>query len=149
MQQVNFKRFTPQDVYVALRMETAPIGADFPHPVVAAVTSFFNLHFYFQLLKHTQRERQKRRIIIQDLTSPQGLISFSSLSSLTHSRQLIISLFPQIPQCTCNYHAHACLPPASCLEGGVSLSLSFSVYLTLSSPSSSLLSFFVFFFFLS
>ncbi|KAI3366151.1 hypothetical protein L3Q82_009975 [Scortum barcoo] len=48
----------------------------------------------------TRRRRKKRCIIIQDLTSPPGLISFSSLSSLTHSRQLIISLFPQIPQCT-------------------------------------------------
>lgn len=64
------------------------------------------------------------------LTSPEGLISFSSLSSLTHSRQLIISLFPQIPQCTCNYHAHACLPQASCLEGGVSLSFSLSASLS-------------------
>lgn len=63
-------------------------------------------------------------------TSPEGLISFSSLSSLTHSRQLIISLFPQIPQCTCNYHAHACLPQASCLEGGVSLSFSLSASLS-------------------
>lgn len=73
----------------------------------------------------------KRRIIIPDPTSPQGLISFSSLFSLTHSRQLIILLFPQIPQCTCNYHAHACLPPASCLEGGVSLSFSLGVPLSL------------------
>lgn len=126
----------PQDVYVALWMETTPIGADFPHPEVAAVT------FFPALTSQTQRgkqEREKRSIIIQDLTSPPGLISFSSFSSLTHSRQLIISLFPQIPQCTCNYHSHACLPPASCPEGGVSLSLSLSVYLSLSSPSCSLL----------
>lgn len=75
------------------------------------------------------------------------LISFLSFSSLTHSRQLIISLFPQIPQCTCNYHAHTCLPPASCLEGGVSISLSLFTSLSLSSPSSSLLSFLIFFFF--
>lgn len=126
-------------------------GADSPQPVEAAVTFYFIYFFYiFLTLQNTERGRRRRRrkenIIIQDLTSPQGLISFSSLSSLTHSRQLIISLFPQIPQCTCNYHAHACLPPASCLEGGVSLSLSLSVYLSLSSPSSSLLSFLVFFF---
>lgn len=126
-----------QDVYVAVWMETTPIGADFPHPEVAAVTFSF---FLLWLLKHTEekkKKRDKRSIIIQDHTSPPGLISFSSLSSLTHSRQLIILLFPHFPQCTCNYHSHACLPPASCPEGGVSFSLSLSVYLCRSSSFSS------------
>lgn len=107
---------------------------------------FFHLPFFHVwLLKH-RRVKKKRCIIIQDLTSPPGLISFSSLSSLTHSRQLIISLFPQIPQCTCNYHSYACLPPASCLEGGVSRSLSLSTSL---SPPPLLLCFPSFFFFWS
>lgn len=112
----------------------------------------FILYFFFiSICSHSNFSNREVGgggcIIIQDLTSPPGLISFLSFSSLTHSRQLIISLFPQIPQCTCNYHAHACLPPASCLEGGVSISLSLFTSLSLSSPSSSLLSFLIFFFF--
>lgn len=116
-------------------METTPIGADFPHPAaVAAVTFYFVFFLHLHLLPLRflkQRGGGGGCIIIQDLTSPPGLISFLSFSSLTHSRQLIISLFPQIPQCTCNYHAHACLPPASCLEGGVSISLSLFTSLSL------------------
>lgn len=133
-------------------METTPIGADFPHPAaVAAVTFYFVFFLHLHLLPLRFLKQRGGGgggcIIIQDLTSPPGLISFLSFSSLTHSRQLIISLFPQIPQCTCNYHAHTCLPPASCLEGGVSISLSLFTSLSLSSPSSSLLSFLIFFFF--
>lgn len=119
--------------------DTTPIGVEFPHSR-GNCHPFFHL---FLLLKHRERsvcvcvggQEGERHIIIQDLSSPPGLISFSSFFFLTHSRQLIITLFPQIPQCTCNYHAHACLPPARSLEGGVSLSLSFySVFTSLTPP---------------
>lgn len=134
-------------------METTPIGADFPHPAaVAAVTFYFVFFLHLHLLplrflKQRGGGGGVHHYSGSYFSSGPHLISFLSFSSLTHSRQLIISLFPQIPQCTCNYHAHTCLPPASCLEGGVSISLSLFTSLSLSSPSSSLLSFLIFFFF--
>lgn len=59
MRHVNLKRFMPQDVYVALWMETTPIAADFPHPVVAAVSSFFFLICIF-IFSFSNREREKK-----------------------------------------------------------------------------------------
>lgn len=102
-------------------IETAPVGVIF--------SFFFPLLIW--LLKRGCGGWGWREIIIQDRTCPPGLVSFSSLSSLTHSRQLIIQLLPQIPQCTCNYRAHACLPPASCLEGGCLFFFSLSICSTL------------------
>lgn len=48
-----------QDVHVAVWMETTPIGADFPHPAVAAVTSF--LFFHLRLLKHRGRKKRDKK----------------------------------------------------------------------------------------
>lgn len=129
----------PQDVYEAVWMEATPIGADFPHPEVAAVTfGFFSCSDFSNIQRGRRRRRRRERmevslfrilLLLQASShfhpfppSPTPDSSLYCCSHISHNAPVIITPTPVY------------LQPVA--RRGASLSLSFCLSTSLSSSSS-------------
>lgn len=124
-------------------METTPIGADFPHPAAVAAVTFYFVFFSSSPFAPTPISQTERWwwwggrgcIIIQDLTSPPGLIS-------SHFYPFPPSPTPDSSLYRCSHKSHNApviiTPTPVYLQPvawrGASLSLSRCLLLSLSPP---------------